>query len=85
MQARGLEQAGDLAGAVKEFALAVRSFPKTPWAPDALASLAMGLAQEKRGPEACRALVELDRRYMQRPPGVILKAGRARVLAGCGT
>lgn len=77
---------GDNAAAVRSYMLALRNWPKQNWAPDAAASAALALAQDKRPAEACRVLAELPVRYPERAAGVNQRADHARRLAGgCGT
>lgn len=86
MTARGLLERGDRTGALRELLLSLRGWPTTAWAADAAASAALALAEEKRANDACMMLGELERRYPQRPPGVMQQADHARRLAGgCGT
>lgn len=85
MAAREAMERGDRAVAAREFFLALRGWPKQNWAPDAAASLALVLAEDKRPMDACRTLDELPKRYPQHPPGVAQRMDHARGLAGgCG-
>lgn len=86
MAARAAFERGDRAGATREYFLALRSWPKQNWAPDAAATLALLLAEDKRVAEACRTLDELPKRYPLRTAGVTQRMDHARRLAGgCGT
>jgi len=86
MAGRAAADRGDHAAAVRLFMLALRNWPKQNWAPDAAASAALSLAEDKRPAEACRVLAELPVRYPQRAAGVSQRADHARrVAGGCGT
>ncbi len=54
----------DNSGAIADFAKALQGWPKTAWAPDALASLATALAQAHRPTETCEAIQQFDQAYM---------------------
>jgi uncharacterized caspase-like protein len=86
MAGRAAADRGDHAAAARLFMLALRTWPKQNWAPDAAASAALALAEDKRTDEACRMLAELPARYPQRAAGVSQRADHARrVAGGCGT
>ena len=53
----------DSNGAIADFAKALEGWPKTSWAPDALASLAAALAQAHRPTETCEAIHQFDQAY----------------------
>lgn len=85
MAARAAMDSGDRATATREYFLALRTWPKQAWAPDAGAALALLLAEDKRNADACRTLDEVPKRYPQRSPGVDQRMDHARRLAGgCG-
>jgi uncharacterized caspase-like protein len=85
MAGRAAADRGDHAAAARLFMLSLRNWPKQNWAPDAAASAALALAEDKRPAEACRVLAELPTRYPQRAAGVSQRADHARrVAGGCG-
>ena len=53
----------DNSGAIVDFAKALEGWPKTSWAPDALAALAGALAQAHRPTETCEAVHQFDQAY----------------------
>ena len=62
---------------------AIRGWPQTPWAPDAVVELSRSLVQLRKGPDACRTLEELAKRYPKAPPSVQARAASARTQAKC--
>lgn len=75
----------DLAGAVQDFARALRGWPATAWAPDATVKLAAALAASDRNEQACQALGEFGRRYAERAgASVRTRAGQINSQAECG-
>ena len=70
----------DAAGA---YIAAIRGWPKTGWAPEAVVDLARALIQIKKPEDACQTLVELARRYPKAPPAVLNRAAAARAQAKC--
>lgn len=71
------------ADAAKAYIGAVRGWPQTSWAPDAVLELAKSLAALKRTTEACQALAELPKRYPKAPANVTARAATARTQAKC--
>ena len=57
---------------------AIRGWPQTGWAPDAVVELARELVALKKPTDACQALAELPRRY---PKAASVKARAAQVAA----
>jgi TolA-binding protein len=53
----------DNSGAIADFAKALQGWPKTAWAPDALASLAAALAEAHRPTETCEAISQFNQAY----------------------
>jgi tol-pal system protein YbgF len=53
----------DNGAAVGEYAKALKGWPKTKWAPDASAKLALALANQGQTKQACAAAAEFDKRY----------------------
>jgi tol-pal system protein YbgF len=70
----------DAAGA---FIGAIRGWPQTSWAPDAVVELSRSLIQLKKPADACQTLDELARRYPKAPPAVTSRAAAARTQAKC--
>lgn len=70
----------DAAGA---FIGAIRGWPKTTWAPDAVLELSRSLIALKKPADACQTLDELARRYPKAPPAVLGRAATARAQARC--
>jgi tol-pal system protein YbgF len=73
----------DYVGAAKAFLGAIRGWPKTSWAPDAVVKLSQSLIKLNKPTDACGALAELDRRYPAASPTVKAHAAAARASAGC--
>ena len=63
---------------------AVRGWPKTRWAPEAIVDLSRDLVALKKPADACQALDELSRRYPKSSPEVIRDAADLRTRAKCG-
>jgi tol-pal system protein YbgF len=64
---------------------AIRGWPRTSWAPDAVLKLARSLAAMDKAQDACRTLDELDKRYPDAPRSVKTRADAARRQASCGS
>jgi tol-pal system protein YbgF len=64
---------------------AVRGWPQTSWAPDAVLKLSRSLVALKKPADACKTLDELTRRYPKAPTAVTAKATSTRVQAKCAT
>ncbi len=62
---------------------AIRGWPQTLWAPDALVELSRELIALKRPADACQMLSEFDRRYPKALPAVKGRAVAARTQAKC--
>jgi tol-pal system protein YbgF len=62
---------------------AIRGWPQTSWAPDAVVELSRALIQLKKPADACQTLGELARRYPKAPPAVMSRAAAARTQAKC--
>ncbi len=73
----------DYAGAAVAYAGAIRGWPDTAWAPDAVVKLSLSLVQLNRRKDACDALAAFDRRYPQASPAARTRAAAARQKAGC--
>lgn len=71
---------GDAAGS---YLGAVRGWPQTTWAPDAVLKLSRSLVALKKPADACKTLDELTKRYPKAPPAITAKAASTRVQAKC--
>jgi tol-pal system protein YbgF len=69
--------------AAQAYIAAVRGWPKTDWAPDAVVKLSSTLLALKQPAEACKSLVEFDRRYATAPAAVKTRAKQAKTAAKC--
>lgn len=77
--------ADDHAGAAQAYAAALRGWPRATWAPDATVKLANALQATDRGPQACQALAEFDRRYAEGAPAAVRSRASALARAArCG-
>jgi TolA-binding protein len=63
---------------------AIRGWPHTRWAPEAVLDLSKALVAMGKPADACQTLGELARRYPKAAPGVIKGAGAVRAQAQCG-
>ena len=61
----------------------IRGYPKTSWAPDAMAELSRELIALKRAKDACATLDALKAKYPKAPAAVTKKAAAARAQAKC--
>lgn len=62
---------------------AIRGWPKTSWAPDAVVDLSRALILIKKPDDACQTLAELAKRYPKAAPSVMSRAAAARTQAKC--
>jgi tol-pal system protein YbgF len=62
---------------------AIRGWPQTPWAPNAVVKLARALIALNRPTDACHTLDELNRRYPSATPATKGSAQNARSAAKC--
>ncbi|MEH0195382.1 tol-pal system protein YbgF [Caulobacter sp. CCNWLY153] len=74
------EAYGDAAGS---YLGAVRGWPQTSWAPNAVLKLSRSLVALKKPADACRTLDELAKRYPKAPADVVSKAKSTRTQAKC--
>lgn len=74
------ENYGDAAQA---YIVALKGWPQSSWAPDALVKLSGSLIALKQNGEACKTLGEFDRRYGSAPAPVKARAKSARTTAKC--
>jgi tol-pal system protein YbgF len=63
---------------------AIRGWPKTVWAPDAVVELARSLTALNKPQDACATLAELPKRYPKAPAAVSARAAAAARQARCG-
>jgi tol-pal system protein YbgF len=75
---------GDSVKAAGAFIGAIRGWPQTAWAPDAVVELSRALAALKKPADACQTLAELGRRYPKAPASVKTRAAVVREQAKCG-
>jgi tol-pal system protein YbgF len=73
----------DHADAAKAYIGAIRGWPQTSWAPDAVVELARSLAALKKPTDACQTLAELGRRYPKAAASVAARAAAVRAQAKC--
>jgi len=74
---------GAHAQAASAYIGAIRGWPKTSWAPDAVVELARSLVALKKPQDACAALSELGKRYPKAPAAVAARAEAAAKQAKC--
>ena len=74
---------GDYNAAAINMIGAIRGWPKTTWAPDAVAKLALSLVQQNKSADACGALGEFSRHYPQANAAAKQRIAAAKVKAGC--
>ncbi|OYU69067.1 MAG: tol-pal system protein YbgF [Alphaproteobacteria bacterium PA2] len=69
--------------AATAFIGAIREWPQTSWAPDAVVELSRALVRMRKPSDACQTLDEFARRYPKAAPAVQSRATATRVLAKC--
>jgi tol-pal system protein YbgF len=74
---------GSHAPAATAYIGAIRGWPQTSWAPDAVVELARSLIALKKPSDACATLAELPKRYPKAPAAVTARAAQARTQAKC--
>jgi tol-pal system protein YbgF len=74
---------GDYSDAATAYIGAIRGWPKTSWAPDAMVKLARSLGEIGRPKDVCNTLDEMNRRYPKAPTSVMNQAADARAKAQC--
>jgi tol-pal system protein YbgF len=73
------------ADAAAAYARALKGWPQSAWAGDAVVRLSTALIDLKRGPDACRALEEYSTRYARKASSAVqIRAKDARAAAACG-
>jgi tol-pal system protein YbgF len=75
---------GAHAQAASAYVGAIRGWPKTTWAPDAVVELARSLVALKKPDDACATISELPKRYPKAPPAVKTRAEAVARQAKCG-
>ena len=73
----------DYQGAATAYLGAIRGWPRTSWAPEAIVKLSLSLLELGKPSDACGALGELDRRYPHVAPALKARAATARAKAQC--
>lgn len=74
---------GAHANAAQAYIGAIRGWPQTTWAPDAVVELSRSLIALKKPTDACQTLAEFSRRYPKAPATVASRAAAARTQAKC--
>lgn len=74
---------GAHADAAKAYIGAIRGWPQTSWAPDAVVELSRSLVALKKPADACQTLAEFARRYPKAPANVASRAAATRTQAKC--
>jgi tol-pal system protein YbgF len=73
----------DYQGAATAYLGAIRGWPKTAWAPEAVVKLSQSLLELGKPSDACGALGEFDRRYPKAAPTLKARAAATRAKAQC--
>jgi tol-pal system protein YbgF len=73
----------DYAGAATAYLGAIRGWPRTTWAPEAVVKLSQSLLALGKPQDACGALGEFDRRYPKAAPALKARAAATRNRAQC--
>jgi tol-pal system protein YbgF len=73
----------DYPGAATAYLGAIRGWPKTSWAPEAVVKLSQSLLELGKPQDACGALGEFDRRYPKAAPALKARAAATRTKAQC--
>jgi len=74
---------GAHANAAQAYIAAIRGWPQTTWAPDAVVELSRSLVALKKPADACKTLAEFSRRYPKAPANVASRAAATRTQAKC--
>lgn len=79
-----LYRQADFQGAASAYLRAIRSWPATPWAPDATVKLAQSLVELKtKNADACQILTEFNTRYPRATAALKATAAATRTRARC--
>jgi tol-pal system protein YbgF len=74
---------GDYVKAAGAYIGAIRGWPQTAWAPDAVVELARALVQLKKPGDACQTLAELNHKYPKAGAAIATRAAAVRLQAKC--
>jgi len=74
---------GDFNASATNMIGAIRGWPQTSWAPDAVVKLSLALIQLNKTTEACGTLAEFTRHYPHASPAAKQHAAAARAKASC--
>jgi tol-pal system protein YbgF len=74
---------GAHANAAQAYIAAIRGWPQTAWAPDAVVELSRSLVALKKPADACKTLAEFARRYPKAPANIASRAAATRTQAKC--
>ena len=74
----------DYANAAPAYIGAIRGWPQTNWAPDAVIKLSMSLIELKKNPDACGILTEFSTHYPKAPAALRAQAASTKIRARCG-
>jgi tol-pal system protein YbgF len=74
---------GAHANAAQAYIAAIRGWPQTTWAPDAVVELSRSLVALKKPTDACKTLAEFSRRYPKAPANIASRAAATRTQAKC--
>jgi len=74
---------GAHANAAQAYIGAIRGWPQTAWAPDAVVELSRSLVALKKPSDACQTLTEFARRYPKAPANIASRAAATRTQAKC--
>ena len=74
---------GDYVKAASAFIGAIRGWPQTTWAPDAVVELARSLVQLKKPADACQTLAELPHKYPKAGPAIASRVATVKLQAKC--
>jgi len=74
---------GDFNGAATNMIGAIRGWPQTSWAPDAMVKLSLALIQLNKTSDACGTLSEFAHHYPRASAAAKRRAAEARAKAGC--
>ena len=74
----------DYANAAPAYIGAIRGWPQTNWAPDAVIKLSITLIELKKNPDACGILTEFSTHYPKAPAALRAQAASTKIRARCG-
>jgi tol-pal system protein YbgF len=74
----------DYANAAPAYIAAIRGWPQTAWAPDAVLKLSLALVELRKNPDACGILTEFTTRYPKASVAQKAQAKSTRTRARCG-